>query len=139
MARSAASFTSSGPSKSGKPCPRLTAWCLAASAENSEKTVVPNPATRFASRVMGGGSYRSAGLVRGKRALVILQQEVQRACKQSGEAENGEHEGRLRESGEVSTSSVCKRRTASLPREGDERGGGRPLRSRVPIPGNSPK
>src|SRR3712207_3090275 len=46
MALRAASLTASGPSKSGKPCPRFIAPCLRASALNSEKTVVPRWATR---------------------------------------------------------------------------------------------
>src|SRR5688500_13448454 len=46
MASMAASDTSTGPSSSGKPCPRLMAPVAAASADISAKIVVPSPASR---------------------------------------------------------------------------------------------
>src|SRR6185436_964976 len=63
----AASLISSGPSKSGNPCPRFTAPCFAASAENSENTVVGKPATRRAN-----GSLATARLVLARVAHVVL-------------------------------------------------------------------
>ena len=50
MAWMAASLTKSGPAKSGKPCPRLTAPCYTASRLISVNTDVPKPATRLARR-----------------------------------------------------------------------------------------
>src|SRR5439155_21019163 len=48
IASAAARLTNSGPAKSGKPWPRLTAPCWTASALISVKIVVPKPATRRA-------------------------------------------------------------------------------------------
>jgi hypothetical protein len=44
----AASFTKSGPSKLGKPCPRLMALCFAARALMGVKIVSPKAVTRAA-------------------------------------------------------------------------------------------
>src|SRR5262245_61097148 len=60
MAATAASRISSGPSVSGKPCPRLMAPVATASADISAKIVEPKPRARDArcgeSRVMDGGA-----------------------------------------------------------------------------------
>ena len=63
----ATSSPPSGPSKSGKACPRFTAPCFAASALISEKTVVAKPWSRadrygaLVTRSLGGGEAHGAG------------------------------------------------------------------------------
>src|SRR5258707_3656108 len=62
MAAMAASFTASGPSKSGKPWPRLMALCSVARRDISAKMLVPKVETRWAdfmvSNVRGQKQYR---------------------------------------------------------------------------------
>ena len=53
IARLAASLMNSGPSKSGKPCPRFTAWASTARVVISAKMVVPKGLKRSATVMRG--------------------------------------------------------------------------------------
>src|SRR5260221_11458457 len=73
MALTAAASTSGGPSKSGAPCPKLTALCCRARALISVKMVVPNPATRRAiSGIRLNFLYCKIGVVVGDTGKGVL-------------------------------------------------------------------
>ena len=61
MAAMAASMTKAGPSKSGKPWPRLMASCWRARAVISAKTEVPKGARRWVRGGRMGGEFSSGG------------------------------------------------------------------------------